>query len=86
MIESALDTYRLDVGRYPESLEALIKDPGGSKLWSGPYMKRGIPEDPWGNEYQYRRPGKHSNDYDLYSYGGDGRDGGEGEDGDVVNW
>lgn len=86
MVESALDTYRLDVGRYPDNLEALTTNPGGSNLWSGPYLKRGVPADPWGNPYQYRRPGRHSNDYDLLSYGGDGREGGEGEDADVTNW
>lgn len=86
MIEAALDTYRLDVGRYPDTLRALSENPGGSSMWSGPYLKRGIPEDPWGNPYQYQRPGRHSNDYDLYSQGADGADGGNDEDADVVNW
>ncbi|GAB6041073.1 type II secretion system major pseudopilin GspG [Endothiovibrio diazotrophicus] len=86
MIESALDTYRLDVGRYPDSLEALTTNPGGSNLWSGPYLKKGVPVDPWKNAYQYRRPGRHNNDYDLYSMGSDGNEGGEGDDADITNW
>ena len=86
MIESALDTYRLDVGRYPDGLDALINNPGGSKLWSGPYLKGSGKDDPWGNAYQYRRPGRNNRDYDLFSFGADGREGGEEEDADVTSW
>ena len=87
MIASALDSYRLDVGKYPRKLEDLNDDPRTSPAWSGPYLKKGIPKDPWGNSYQYRQPGKESRiGYDLYSYGADGQEGGEGEDKDVVNW
>ncbi|MCB1753189.1 MAG: type II secretion system major pseudopilin GspG [Gammaproteobacteria bacterium] len=87
MIESALDSYRLDVGKYPHSLEDLNEDSRSNPSWSGPYLKKGIPLDPWGNSYQYQSPGKHnSRGYDLYSFGADGREGGSNEDKDVVNW
>ncbi len=81
---AALDLYRLDVGRYPSSLEALVQD--GSPGWNGPYLKKKrLPADPWGNPYRYRFPGEHG-DYDLFSLGADGRPGGEGEDGDILGW
>ncbi len=83
-IALGLDLYELDNGRYPEKLEDLLKDPGESKApnWKGPYLKR-KPVDPWGREYNYRAPGQHNNDYDLYSFGGDGVEGG---DDDITNW
>ncbi|MCB1870145.1 MAG: type II secretion system major pseudopilin GspG [Gammaproteobacteria bacterium] len=87
MIESALDSYRLDVGKYPRNLEDLNEDSGSNPAWAGPYLKKGIPLDPWGNKYEYQQPGKHNRKgYDLYSFGADGRDGGTNEDKDVVNW
>lgn len=87
MIGTALDAYRLDLGRYPsadEGLEALRKNPGAPN-WDGPYLSKDIPVDPWGKPYVYRAPGDHG-DYDLYSLGADGQDGGEGENADVVSW
>ncbi|MFH0840241.1 MAG: type II secretion system major pseudopilin GspG [Candidatus Omnitrophota bacterium] len=83
-IALALDLYELDNGSYPEKLEDLLKDPGESKSpnWNGPYLKR-KPIDPWGREYNYKCPGQYSKDYDLYSYGSDGVEGG-GDD--VKNW
>lgn len=83
--ETALDAYRLDVGKYPRSLNALVKNEANSKLWNGPYIKK-LAKDPWQNDYQYRKPGRHSNDYDLFSFGADGKEGGADEDADVVNW
>lgn len=83
--EAALDGYRLDMGKYPKSLNDLVKNNSGKSRWAGPYIKS-IPADPWDNEYQYQSPGKHNKDYDLYSYGADGQEGGEGEDKDVTNW
>ena len=85
-LETSLDAYRLDVGKYPRSLNALLKNEGNSKLWNGPYIKKSVPQDPWKNSYQYRKPGRHSNDYDLYSFGADGKEGGAEDDADVVNW
>jgi len=84
--DQALSAYRLDVGKYPDNLDALLKN-DGSKRWKGPYLqKQSIPKDPWGNEYQYRKPGRHNNDYDLFSFGADGQEGGEGDNEDIVNW
>jgi general secretion pathway protein G len=86
---TALDSLRLDVGRYPtsaEGLEALITQASGVDEWAGPYLKKNeIPLDPWNQPYYYESPGKHG-DYDLYSYGADKAAGGEGEDRDIVSW
>lgn len=87
-LEQALDQFRLDVGRYPttdEGLESLNRAPAGVDGWSGPYLKKGIPLDPWGHAYLYQQPGSNA-ELDLYSYGKDGRAGGTGENADVVNW
>ncbi|MBN1832528.1 MAG: type II secretion system major pseudopilin GspG [Deltaproteobacteria bacterium] len=86
--ESALDTYRLDVGRFPsneEGLLALRVNPDENKKWEGPYLPKEIPLDPWGNPYMYNYPGEHGY-YDIISYGADGAPGGEGENTDIVNW
>ena len=88
MIGTALDAFRLDVGRYPttqEGLEVLWKDPGNIKNWDGPYLPKPVKEDPWGNPYVYKYPGQHG-DYDLYSLGADGKEGGEGENKDIASW
>lgn len=86
---TALDSFRLDVGRYPtssEGLEALVSAVSGADMWNGPYLKKiEIPLDPWNNPYVYESPGKFG-DYDLYSLGADKTEGGEGEDKDVVSW
>lgn len=87
-LEKALDQYRLDVGRYPsteQGLNALMVQPGGVTRWSGPYLKKGLPPDPWGNPYVYKSPGDHG-DFDLLSYGKDGAQGGSGEAADITNW
>jgi len=85
---TALDTLRLDVGRYPtteEGLKALREKTSGVEGWQGPYLPKEIPADPWSRAYVYRSPGEHG-DYDLISYGLDGVEGGEGENQDVVSW
>ena len=82
-----LDAFRLDVGRYPstsEGLNALVTNPG-VEGWNGPYLKKGLPNDPWKKPYQYQAPGEHG-DYDIVSYGADGAPGGEGESKDVTSW
>lgn len=87
LLGQALDQYRLDVGRYPttqEGLNSLNVNPGIDR-WQGPYLKKELPQDPWGRSYQYQCPGNHG-EYDLYSLGLDGAPGGEGEDADVVSW
>ena len=85
---TALDTFRLDVGRYPtmeEGLKALREKPSGVEGWQGPYLPKEIPVDPWRKPYVYKCPGEHG-DYDLLSYGLDGTEGGEGENQDIVSW
>ncbi len=85
---TALDAFRLDVGRYPtteEGLKALREKPAGVEKWDGPYLPKEIPMDPWGRAYVYRSPGEHG-EYDLISYGRDGVEGGQGEDEDIVSW
>lgn len=88
-LEQALEMYKLDVGRFPSGdmgLEALVRAPSGVRGWNGPYLKGSkVPEDPWGNAYQYRAPGQQG-PYDITSYGADGSPGGSGEDADVSNW
>ncbi|MBF0542724.1 MAG: type II secretion system major pseudopilin GspG [Nitrospirae bacterium] len=86
--ETALDMYRLDMGRYPttsEGLKALREQPSGSSNWKGPYFKKDIPKDPWDHDYQYTSPGSHG-DYDILSYGADGVIGGDKENKDITSW
>ena len=84
-----LDLFRLDVGRYPaqaEGLQALIAPPQGVDLWAGPYVTK--PKsliDPWGRNYVYRNPGQHG-EYDLFTLGSDGSEGGDGEATDIKSW
>lgn len=88
LFETALNTYRLDVGSFPteaQGLEALREKPQGVENWDGPYLPKEIPADPWGNPYVYRYPSEHS-DFEIISHGADGRPGGEGENADIVNW
>ena len=85
---TALDAFRLDVGRYPtgdEGLKVLREKPSGVDGWQGPYLPKEIPLDPWGRPYIYISPGEHG-EYDLISYGLDGVVGGDGENQDVVSW
>jgi general secretion pathway protein G len=87
-LDKALDQFRIDVGRYPsteEGLQVLVVAPTGEPNWSGPYLKKAVPMDPWGRPYLYAEPGTHG-DFDLLSYGKDGRPGGNGEDADITNW
>lgn len=87
-LEKALDQYRLDVGRYPSTelgLKALVERPAGEPKWNGPYLKKAVPKDPWGNAYKYRAPGQHG-EYDIWSEGADGAPGGDGENTDIVSW
>jgi general secretion pathway protein G len=88
-ISGALDLYRLDVGRYPtqsEGLQALVNAPGDAVRWNGPYLKKEQSiVDPWGRPFGYRYPGQHG-EYDLWTTGADGLEGGDGENRDIVNW
>lgn len=84
-IEKALDQYRLDTRRYPtaeQGLDVLITKPASEPNWNGPYLKKTAPNDPWGRPYVYRVPGQ-KGEFDLFSYGRDGKPGGSGEDADI---
>lgn len=88
--ETALDMFRLDVGRYPtteEGLDALLHNTGSIPNWNGPYLekKNVIPTDVWKQPYIYRSPGQHG-EYDLYSLGPDGQEGGVGDNADIASW
>ena len=88
LLGTALDTFRLDVGRYPsteEGLQALRQKPGTVDRWDGPYLKKDIPLDPWEKPYIYKSPGDHG-PYDIVSYGADGAPGGEKDNRDITSW
>ena len=85
----ALDLHELDVGQYPDTLEILVAKEAPAELsdeaksrWNGPYLKKGLPHDPWGRPYEYQKLSQHHLDYDLYSLGADGQPGKD----DVTNW
>ena len=85
----ALDLYELDAGQYPDSLDELVSREAPSHLseearakWNGPYLKKGLPKDPWGRPYDYQKESQHSQDYDLASLGADGQPGHD----DITNW
>jgi general secretion pathway protein G len=89
-LESALERFNIHMDRHPtteEGLKALVEAPSGDEnKWRGPYIKQLRP-DPWGNPYQYRNPGTHHpSNFDIWSRGADGQDGGEGESADIGNW
>lgn len=89
MLKGALETMRLDIGRFPtaaEGLAMLNAPPADEKLrvrWRGPYLEDELPKDPWGSPYQYNLPGANSQPFALYSFGADGKRGGEGNDADI---
>lgn len=87
-LAAALDMYRLEVGHYPsqdQGLQSLVEKPSGVVGWNGPYLKKGVPKDPWGREYHYVYPGDHGA-FDLYSLGADNQPGGEKENADIESW
>lgn len=88
-LSKAIDTYRLDTGKFPstqEGLQVLTTRPTNATNWNGPYLKKVAPLDPWGSPYQYKSPGEHNPDYDLYSLGADKAIGGEQQNSDLGNW
>jgi general secretion pathway protein G len=88
MLATALDLFHLDVGRYPtdeEGLKVLYSKPESLPSWSGPYLDKPAPKDPWGREYTYKCPGEHG-PYDLFSFGATGQLGGEGDNVAITNW
>jgi len=85
----ALDAFRLDMGRYPTTEEGLsvlsIAPANNSEKWRGPYLSKKIPLDPWGHPYEYRNPGSNNSEFDLISFGADGKVGGSGDSADILN-
>lgn len=84
-LDKSLELFKLDVGRFPsseEGLNALVNKPGSAAGWNGPYLKGGVPTDPWGKPYQYALNG---GVVEIVSFGADGVAGGEGENADVRN-
>jgi len=91
-LSNALAQYKLDNFSYPsteQGLDALVRQPDDlrnpERYRRGGYLRDGLPKDPWGNDFQYIFPGENG-DFDLFSYGADGREGGEGLNADVTNW
>lgn len=87
-IESALKFYRLDNYRYPtqaQGLDALMEAPTDASNWNGPYLED-VPQDPWGEPYEYRNPGQRGKEVDVFTLGADGAEGGEGSNQDLGNW
>lgn len=86
--DKALQAFRIDVGRFPttgEGLQALVAAPGNEPRWRGPYLKGGVPLDPWRNAYRYAYPGSRGKDFDLLSLGADRAPGGQDEAVDISN-
>jgi general secretion pathway protein G len=84
----ALDQYRLDTGHYPtteQGLAALVAKPTDEARWDGPYLKKGVPLDPWGSAYTYKQPGQHG-EYDIVSFGKEKVPGGTGENAPITSW
>lgn len=84
-ISMAVESFYLDTGGTPTSLDQLVDEPGDADGWNGPYIKRSTLKDPWGREYSYRYPGEHG-DFDILSLGADGQPGGEGNNADITSW
>lgn len=85
---TALDTYFIDVGHFPttqQGLQALRAAPKDAAGWNGPYLRKDVPVDPWGNAYVYRAPGR-SGGYEIVSFGADGREGGTEDNADINSW
>ena len=91
MVGAALDTYRLDMSRYPSTQEGLAAlsekpaDAADATKWRGPYLTKRVDKDPWGNSYVYKAPGEKA-DYELSSLGADGKEGGSGDAADIHSW
>jgi general secretion pathway protein G len=84
-LSMSVETFYLDTGTTPDSLDELVREPGGVTGWNGPYVKNSLLKDPWGKEFQFKSPGEHG-DFDIYSYGADGQQGGEGKNADITSW
>jgi general secretion pathway protein G len=86
---TALGMYKLDTGHFPtteQGRQALRVKPQDEPRWDGPYLPQDVPPDPWGHTYAYKYPSEHGEEPDIISYGADGREGGDGENADIVSW
>jgi general secretion pathway protein G len=84
-LSMAVESYYLDTGTTPDTLEALVSGSDSMAGWNGPYVKASSLKDPWGREYVYVYPGEHG-EFDIYSLGADGQPGGEGRNADINSW
>ncbi|MDT8320359.1 MAG: type II secretion system major pseudopilin GspG [Xanthomonadales bacterium] len=84
-LSMAVESFYLDTGTTPDSLEQLVEEPGSVAGWNGPYVKPSSLKDPWGREYEYRYPGDHG-EFDIVSFGADGQPGGEDRNADINSW
>jgi len=84
-ISMSVESFYLDTGNTPSSLEDLVSEPNGVTGWNGPYIKNSLLSDPWGQPYKYKAPGDHG-DFDIYSFGADRKPGGEKNDADINSW
>ena len=85
LLRTAIDTFRLDMGRFPKELNELVQKVEDKK-WEGPYLPKQVPKDAWGTPFEYKSPGEEGRDYDIISYGADATSGGDGENIDIVSW
>jgi general secretion pathway protein G len=84
-ISMSVESFYLDTGNAPSSLDELVKEPAGVAGWNGPYIKNALLKDPWGQEYKFRVPGEHG-DFDIWSFGADRQQGGEKNNADISSW
>ena len=84
-ISMSVESFYLDTGNTPSSLDQLVNEPSGVGGWNGPYIKNSLLKDPWGRPYKYRAPGEHG-DFDIQSFGADGQQGGEKNNADISSW
>ncbi|NOR20338.1 MAG: type II secretion system major pseudopilin GspG [Xanthomonadales bacterium] len=84
-ISMSVESFYLDTGNTPSSLEELVKEPSGVSGWNGPYIKNSLLKDPLGQAYRFTVPGEHG-DFDIESYGADRQKGGEGKNADIASW
>lgn len=84
-ISMSVESFYLDTGDTPSTLEDLVNEPSGVTGWNGPYIKNSLLKDPWGQPYQYTVPGEHG-DFDIQSFGADRQRGGEGKNADITSW
>jgi len=84
-ITMSVETFYLDTGNAPSSLVELVNEPSGVTGWNGPYIKNSLLKDPWGQDYNFKVPGEHG-DFDIWSFGADRQQGGEGNNADINSW